>query len=367
MRKASPGERVDRVMAALAPSTRAGRVISSPVVGAALDPSTYPIATPWGSSDLARLVADDVFGGTAPHNTRERAMRIPAIARARNVVCTTVARFPLAVLRGATKLEGIEAPTWSYESSQVQTWAHRLAWTVDDLMFYGWSCWSRANQADGTPARFTRIDRGRWTIDDDMQVRVDEMPVDPRDVVVIPGLHEGLLSYGVDAIKDITFLYSIVRQRLLNPVPGIELHQTGGTPLNRDEIDALIDGFAAARQGQNGGVSYTNQWIESKELGMGGDAQLLIEARNAAAVDCARLVGVHAGMLDATAPKASLNYETTTGRNQEFVDLDLALYMTPITARLSLDDVVPRGTRVEFDLGDYTAPAPAATGPIRQD
>jgi phage portal protein BeeE len=93
----------------------------------------------------------------------------------------------------------------------------------------------------------------------------------------------------------------------------------------------------------------------------------MIAARNAASLDLARLIGVAASRIDATVDKGSLNYETTTGRNQEFVDFDLALYMTPITARLSLDDVVPRGTHVRFNLADFIAAAPSITGPVLKD
>jgi hypothetical protein len=58
------------------------------------------------------------------------------------------------------------------------------------------------------------------------------------------------------------------------------------------------------------------------------------------------MIGVSAGRLDATTPKASLNYETQQGRNQELIDFDLDLYMGPIEERLSLDDCCPRGLHV---------------------
>ena len=99
---------------------------------------------------------------------------------------------------------------------------------------------------------------------------------------------------------------------------------------------------------------------------MGGE-NLLIEARNAAVLDLARLIGVHGGMVDATTPKASLNYETTSGRNEEFVDFDLALYMLPITSRLSLDDVTPHGTRIAFDTAAFTTVPTTPTGPATED
>ncbi len=328
------------------------------------DPSTYPIATPWGSAELARIVYEDVFGSDVPANSRSAAMRLPGLARARNLVVSTIAGLPFAALR---RDEPIAPPSWFTVCHDGSTWQHRLAWTVDDLIFYGWSLWEAVRGVDRFPLSFARINRERWHLDADNRLILDEqMVTDTRDLILIPGLHEGILSYGVDAIRDVRALYAIVRERLNNPVPQVDLHQTGGKQLNKDEIDTLRDDWAAARTGANGGVAYTNEWIEAKPFGSGGE-NLLIEARNAAVLDLARLVGVHGGMVDATTPKASLNYETNTGRNQEFVDFDLALYMTPITARLSLDDVIPHGQRVAFDTSALIAPAQPATGPTTED
>jgi phage portal protein BeeE len=241
-----------------------------------------------------------------------------------------------------------------------------MAWTVDDLIFSGWSLWVRPTP-DDPDGPVGRVNMGDWGVNDDNRITVHDQPISDEQAILIPGLHEGILSFGADALADARSLYAVVRQRLLNPVPQLNLHQTTDAPMTDPEIDALIARWANARQGKNGGVGYTNHAIEVQELGGGGDAQLMIAARNASSVDLARVIGVTASVIDATADKASLTYETTTGRNDEFVEVDLALYMTPITARLSLDDVVPPGERVAFDLSDYTAPDPAATGPITED
>lgn len=332
-----------------------------------VDPTTFPIASPWSDpGDLGRIIAADVFGIDGPPlNSRAAAMRIPAVARGRNLMVSTICRFPLESAIAADL--DPEQPAWLYRTTDGTSPELRLAWTVDDLIFHGWSCWWRANNADGFPGDVGRIPFADWSIDPERrQVVVNGIPQDHDRVILIPGLHEGILSFGGDTIRDARNLYDVVRTRLDMPVPNIDLHQTGGDPLTDDQIDALTERWSAARRLRRGGVGFTSEHIEARELGKGGE-ELMIEARNAAALDLARMIGVTAGLIDATAPKASLNYETTTGRNQEFVDRDLALYMTPITARLSMDDVCPRGKRVRFNLTDYTAPAPSLTGPTTQD
>lgn len=311
---------------------------------------------------------EDVFGTDLPITSRAAAMKLPPVARARNLLVSTICQIPLVAMRGDQQLPPEDQPTWLYATNRATSPQLRLAWTVDDLIFHGWSAHWRTNPAGSRtfPLYMDRIPRESWTINADNRVEVDGVQVADDQVTLIPGLHEGILSFGSDALRDTRTLYRNVRQRLTNPIPGLELHQTGGTPLTRPEITQLVRDWAEAREGVNGGVAYTNESITTKELGQSGE-QLLIEARNAAALDLARLIGVSGGRIDATAPKASLNYETTTGRNQEFVDFDLALYMTPITARLSLDDVLPRGQRVAFDLANFTGPAPAPTGPTLED
>lgn len=339
--------------------------VDAGTVQASIDPSTYPLSSPWSSSNLQRIVFDDIFGSDIPSNTRTAAMRLATVARARNLLCTTIARLPLAQLRGAE--ETAEQPTWLYRSDDGASPQQRIVWTVDDLIFYGWSCWWRKNGADGFPTAVGRINQDAWTINADNRVEVNGQVVRDNEVILIGGIHEGILSFGCDVLDDARTLHRSVRARIVNPVPQMELHQTGGEELTDTEVDEMIADWAAARAGANGGVGFTNQFIELKEHGQGSDSQLMIEARNAAAVDLARIVGVTASRVDATADKASLNYETTNGRNQEFVDFDLALYMLPIAWRLSMDDVTPRGTRIDFDTEQFTTLTPDPTGPALED
>lgn len=331
------------------------------------DPAALPYGSPWGSAQLTQLAFTDIFGTDVAVNSRQQAMRIPAIKRARNLLVSTIARMPLVAYKDGEKLP--TQPTWLYATNGAVSPQHRIAYTVDDLIFYGASLWRRTNLAvssGGFPHQAYRVPIECWEIDADLRLLVNGAEVGDDEVMLIPGFDEGLLEHGTDVLSDARELYRVVRQRILNPNPSLDLHQVSGADLNNDEIDALVDRWAEARQGANGAVGFTSKHIEAKELGSAGDAQLLIEARNAAAVDLARAIGVSSGMVDATAPKASLNYETQTGRNAEFIDLDSRFFMTPIEARLSMDDCVPAGTVVGFDPSAVQA-IPAPTVPVAQD
>lgn len=145
----------------------------------------------------------------------------------------------------------------------------------------------------------------------------------------------------------------------------MELHQTSDASPSDAEIDKLID-RARNALASHGGILWTNQALEAKTHPLDSSA-LVIDGRNAAAVDAARLVGVPAATIDATNAGASLTYETTTGRNAEAYDYGFAAYMGAISARLSMDDVVPRGCRTAFDLESLVGPAISLTGPATED
>lgn len=325
------------------------------------------VASPFPQTgSLSQVVWADLLDSTELlPMTRGEAMSVPAIAKGRHVVAPKIAGYPLEALRGDEPIP--EQPSWiTRTDDDVSPW-HRMVWTVDDLIFTGWSLWSTRRGVAGDLQAAGRIGRERWEFDDKAKLKVDGKPItDPAAYVLIPGPHEGILAFGRHAIRHARRLVEAANNASNNPSPTLELHQTGGTELTEAQQDTLINAWAAARRGENAGVAFTNQWIDVKEHKAISEA-LLIEGRNAAAVDMARIIGVAAAMVDATVPKASLNYETQKGRGLEHTDYGLEPYYSAIAARLSLDDVVPRGQRVRFDIGDDLAEGPNPTGPVEDD
>lgn len=361
------------------------------IQAAYVDPTTLPYSSPWaGPTGLSQIVYRDVFGDGSMANSRGSAMRIGAVRRARNLLVSTISDLPLVMLglgeevperanftpdlaganayREALSAFQAEQPSWLYRSDDGASPQHRMAWTVDDLIFHPASLWQVVPDAStGRPLKAQRVNRDRWTINADNRVEIDGTVVSDEEVRLIPGLSDGILTDGIDILRDARSLGEIVRKRLKNPVPAINLQQVSGEDLSPEKIKAMREGWAEARNGEYGGVAYSNKHIKPEAMGGEMDANLAIEARNASAVDVARLVGVAASRIDASGVNSTLTYETTQGRNQELVDFDLTLYTLPIVSRLSMDDCVARGKRTAFDLSRLTRATPSVTGANRAD
>lgn len=285
--------------------------------------------------------------------TRATAMQVPAVARARRLIVGAIARCPL-----EARVDGARAevqPRWLSRTDGEQSPVFRMTWTVDDLLFYGWSLWGVERDVDGRVIRADRVPYHLWEVDAE-GVLIDGRRAAPADVCLIPGPDEGLLTTGAHAIRHAAELNRLAQRAADTPAANIMLKQTGGAPLTNDQIKTLIQGWVDARRGENGGVAFTNSSVEVEEMGK-ADPTLLVEGRNAAALDIARAVGVPAVMIDAAPAGATgtVTYSNGNARNQELIDYALAPHMAAIAGRLGLDDMVPRGWAISFDLTDLTA------------
>lgn len=311
------------------------------------------IATPFTPADydspLTRLTWAELFPNVDPPVGRKQAMEVAPIAKSRHMLAGMISRFPLIEMTGRDRAQQQSPLVRQPEIGRPL--ATSLTWWLDSLLFYGraWLEIVERYAEDSRPRRVRWVPEHRISLDEAGTVtHVAGNPVGPMDVIRIDGPHEGILNFGAARIREAIEINRAAARAAANPVPSIELHQTAGTPLTDDQIDALTARWGAARAGQNGGVAYTNQSIEAKTHGQAAE-QLLIAARNYAAVDMARLCGMPAWAVDAVVEGSSMTYNNTPGRTRELIDYGLQPYMTAIEQRLSLDDVLPAGRWARFD------------------
>jgi hypothetical protein len=210
-----------------------------------------------------------------------------------------------------------------------------------------------------------RVPLDSWTVSEAGEiVDADADPFPTDDVVWIPGPTAGLLVHGASSLRMAYDLEQNARDVAVRPLR-LEAHQTSAAELTPAERAAIVTEIRKA-MADNDGILFTNNAIELVEHRVDADA-LQLGARNASALDVARHANMPALMLDATAAGASLEYQTATGRNQEWLDHGLSLFIDALEARLSMDDVVPAGQRMVHDVSEWTTTAPTPTGYPAED
>lgn len=323
------------------------------------------IASPYTTNQLQGIVLGDIFEGIEFPLTRAEAMRVPAVAKARNLLAPTIGRQPLVALDKSGPVAN--QPAWLYRTDQDLT-SVQWMWTyiVDDLIFYGAALLAVVRGSDGFPITMDRISPDRWTVTNGT-ILVDEKPVDERTVVYIPGVADALLDVGSRSIRQARDIEDAVagRARVPNPTVVIQ-HTEGDYDIDQGEVRALMEAYVKNRRSPDGTVSYLPKGLEMKVLGT-QETDFAIQARNASRTDIGAFVGIPSSVMDASLATASLTYSTAEGNRNSFYDQSLPIYAGPIEHRLSLDDVVPRGQRVRFDFTQLYAALPNPTDTPTED
>ena len=332
--------------------TRPLRVTEQTAAGAQWIPPVSPIAG--AGSSMARVAWSEFFAGEIGEVSREAAMQIPAVKRARDVLVGSIAGMPLTEIR-----EGVDVtPRWLKNTRTGVSGWHRMAMTLDDLIFYDWSLWLLQRGTDGKILDALRVPFDRWQVDDlTGRITIDQKTISAEEALLIPGTGSGgFLVAGASTIRGYRAMERAWVGRVQNPIPLVELHQETEDPLTdgtdpeeeEDEIQRLVDEWSAARTSPTGAVGFTPHNVTLK---VHGDVkhELFVEGRNAAVLDVARLLTIPAVLLDGSYSTASLTYSTVEGQRSEFDQYTIPAWTAPIEARLSLDDIAPAGHVIRFD------------------
>lgn len=305
--------------------------------------------SPWQTPDaLTSHTLSDLFGLTGTHVTRESAISLGPVKRGRKLITSQIASLPLIVYKGTDRVTPQPAFTAQLELGRARSVT--IAWIVDALLFYG-RAYLEVTNRDWTnrPTRFAFVPE--WNAKTDGAgnlLAIGDRHVTTDQWIRIDSDEEGILATAQADINELLAIKQASRRASDNPVPSIELHQTGGDPLTDAQVDRLIERWAAARRGENGGVAFTNQSLEAKVHGVAAE-QLLISARNQSSIDVVNHMNLPAWSIDAVVEGSSMNYTNVPSRTRELIDYTLKPYMLAITERLSMDDVLPAGTWCQFD------------------
>ncbi len=328
------------------------------------------VKSPWTSGgSLEAILWSDLLGAdvaSALPPSREEAISIPAVSKARNLLVGTIAKFPLRAMNAAGFLPAEQQPTWLYRTNGNVSPYDRTAWTIDDCIFYGSSLWLTKRGGDADSEGRRPILEAEWCPQEDWKVTDGHILVNDRDVsegdfILFNPPFEGLLNIGKRTVRGAIDTENAWTGRMRNPIPLIELRVIDDTNLTQGEVTDYVAAWAKARRQENGAVNFTPPGIEIHTHGE-VKADLFAEGRNSVRTDIGSFLNVRASMLDGTTGVDSLTYTTKDGERNLFYDMDLPFWTDPFEWALSMDKVVPRGQRVRFDKYDqYNLPISTGT------
>lgn len=309
--------------------------------------SIESVESPYFTSNASMVAWSEHFVGYADIVTRDTAVQIPPVAKAEKIL-KTLADIPLVAYRGAEPLAS--QPTWLQRTDGVISPWHRMAYTISDLFYDGWAVWYVERGAAGQIIRAAHVAKGRTRVQDG-SLYIDDILVTRDQVIVFAGPDRGLIAEAAETIKGARALTKAWVGRVQSPIPltvlkeSIENHN-----LSAEEIKQVVNDWVAARQSSTGATGFVPYGLELETHTGTDDSSLFTEGRNNIRLDIANFANLPAAMLDGSTATASLTYVTQEGQRSTFNEQSVRYWLAPIEHRLSLDDCVPAGQRVRFDI-----------------
>ena len=296
-----------------------------------------------------------LYNAIFPRVSRHDAMSVPSVARARNLICGTVASIPLEYYKTSTG-EVIPAPRWIKQLSKNQPSFVTLTWIVDSLLFYGvaYLIVTERYAEDGRPASFEWVANSRVTFTTDLdgimvtQYYIDASPISMNDIVTIQGFDEGVLDRGSRTIQSAIDVDRAAAQNSANPQPAGFL-KNSGADLPANEVQALIAAWKRARQ--NNSTAYLTSTLDYSPVAFSPKDMMYNEAIQNLSTQIARTMNVPAYYLSAD-QNTTMTYANVQDERKQFYALSIEPFVQAIQSRLSMDDISTAGHEVKFCVGD---------------
>jgi phage portal protein BeeE len=297
---------------------------------------------------------------------RQRAMTIATVSRSRDLLASVIGCMPLKmygeIFDDATgEMEEVPlAPrSWLRQPDPAVTYNFLMAWTLDDLLFYGRAFWYITERTvDGYPTKFQRLPAGSITTLDEQgpvffhpskSISFAGNDLDYRNIVQFLSPIQGIVY---SSEQTITTALKIEQSRYKNAqssLPSGVLKQTGGEPLSAQELSEIGAAFQEARLTSQTAV--LNEFLSYEASTATPDKMLMIESAQYSALDLARLCGVPPYLVGVST--GAYAYTSSEQSRADLYIFGVKPYADCIASTLSMNNVLPRGTYVKFDADSY--------------
>ncbi|KNY07922.1 hypothetical protein AKH00_06810 [Microbacterium sp. GCS4] len=306
--------------------------------------------------------------------TREAALKVPGVARAHGIACTTFASIPKFVMDGETHATD-QAPWLTNSVSGVAPY-HRDFGAASDWFFEGWACYGF--NADMTDC--LHIPFGMWKVDEYgyLQITSDLVPEEYTAYpIAIPlGYGEnGVLHNGADVIRQAQDIEKAYHNRLKNPIALTVLTLDDNTywGYSKEQRAAIRDEWNEGRSKNSTALKPASMGVDFPGAGMPTD--LYETGRNGNRLDIANVTKVPASIIEGVRQGGSgggteMRYQGVGngGERSDLWEYGLArMMLLAYEARLSLDDVVASGLSIRGDQSNMHATPNPATNPTSED
>lgn len=278
---------------------------------------------------------------TRPTISRQDALTVPAVLRARNLICATAGGLPVR-LHGPDRVVRpsrlLDQPELGVPRSVTMT---RL---YEDLLLDGIGWWRvKLLGWDNFPAVVERVDPSLVSVDAAGRVRISGREVSDSEVIRFDSPNPGLLDAAARAIRTCLQLDAAAARYANEPIPpGYFTPREGADPEDED-VQRALDAWQTARNAR--GTAYVGTGLDYKTVMMTAEQIQLADSRQHAVLEIARAAGIDADRLGV--PVTSRTYANVEQDRLELIDFTIGHYVSAVQDRLSMGDVTPRGSYVK--------------------
>ena len=307
-------------------------------------------------------ISDSVYNilGGATNTTRQLAMSVPAVARARNIICGTIGSLPLTTFNRITgeyvdPQRVINQPDPRVGGFVIYTWL------AEDIWFYGVGYGQVTEMyatTDGGRVRaWTRVAPERVTVDTNpLNTEITGYKVDGKivpttgigSIIRFDGPDEGFLHRAGKTVAAAVYLENAAVNYAKEPAPSMVL-KSNGTNLTSERISALLSAWKSSRQTKS--TAFLNADVDLQQFGFDPEKLQLAQARQYVALELCRAAGIPAYFV--SAEMTSMTYSNAVNERRSLVDFSLRPILKAIEERLSLPDFLPNPVMCRFDLDDF--------------
>ena len=298
--------------------------------------------------------------GTARNN----AISVPTISRSRDLMASVIGCMNLQMYNemwNGSEMEKVYiAPrSWLRRISPSVTNNFLLSWLFDDLFFYGAAyLFVTSRTADGYPASFDRLPFANVTRRDQPgpvffgpsnELYFAGEKLDSANVIQFLSPIQGIVYQSAQAVATALKLEAARFRNSSSAIPAGILRQTGGEPLSGSELADLAASFNVARETNQ--TAALNEFVTYTETLTSPDKMLLIDSSEFQAMEMARLCNIPPYLAGISV--GSYSYQSSSESRADLWTFGVRAYADCIAQTLSMNNVLPNGTYVEFDVEDY--------------